>query len=73
MALAQLKIQSVMVEGGARLLQSFIDAGFWDEARVITNNELLIAGGLRAPELGRVHSTSLEILQNDTIRYYRNS
>ena len=32
----QQKIQSVIVEGGARLLQSFIDEGIWDEARVIT-------------------------------------
>jgi diaminohydroxyphosphoribosylaminopyrimidine deaminase/5-amino-6-(5-phosphoribosylamino)uracil reductase len=27
-------IQSLMVEGGARLLQHFIDEGLWDEARV---------------------------------------
>ena len=29
-------IQSLLVEGGARLLQSFIDAGAWDEAYVET-------------------------------------
>jgi diaminohydroxyphosphoribosylaminopyrimidine deaminase/5-amino-6-(5-phosphoribosylamino)uracil reductase len=50
-ALYQLKIQSVLVEGGARLLQSFIDEGYWDEARVITNNELELPGGLPAPVL----------------------
>ena len=50
-ALYQLKIQSVLVEGGARLLQSFIDEGYWDEARVITNNELELPGGLPAPIL----------------------
>ena len=50
-ALYQLKIQSVLVEGGAHLLQSFIDEGYWDEARVITNNELELPGGLPAPVL----------------------
>jgi diaminohydroxyphosphoribosylaminopyrimidine deaminase/5-amino-6-(5-phosphoribosylamino)uracil reductase len=50
-ALTALKIQSVLVEGGARLLQSFIDEGYWDEARVITNNDLEISGGLPAPVL----------------------
>jgi diaminohydroxyphosphoribosylaminopyrimidine deaminase/5-amino-6-(5-phosphoribosylamino)uracil reductase len=32
--LARRKVQSLMVEGGAQLLQSFIDAGLWDEAFV---------------------------------------
>lgn len=49
--LYQLNIQSVIVEGGARLLQAFIDEECWDEARVITNSELTAAGGLPAPRL----------------------
>jgi diaminohydroxyphosphoribosylaminopyrimidine deaminase/5-amino-6-(5-phosphoribosylamino)uracil reductase len=77
-ALWQLKIQSVLVEGGARLLQSFIDEGYWDEARVITNNDLTIPGGLPAPELKGARFAEAERrfegaenLLNDTIRYYR--
>jgi diaminohydroxyphosphoribosylaminopyrimidine deaminase/5-amino-6-(5-phosphoribosylamino)uracil reductase len=70
-ALAQLKIQSVLVEGGARLLQSFIDEGYWDEARVITNNDLLIPGGLPAPELKDARLVESETLLGDTVRYYR--
>jgi diaminohydroxyphosphoribosylaminopyrimidine deaminase/5-amino-6-(5-phosphoribosylamino)uracil reductase len=31
-------IQSVIVEGGATLLQSFIDHNLWDEARVFVGN-----------------------------------
>ena len=50
-ALYQMKIQSVIVEGGARLLQSFIDEEMWDEARIIKNEELIINNGLAAPEL----------------------
>lgn len=52
-ALFQLQLQSVLVEGGAQLLQSFIDAGSWDEARVITNQGLSIGSGLAAPVLSQ--------------------
>ena len=50
-AMYLLKIQSVLVEGGAKLLQSFIDQNCWDEARVITNEQLMIDRGIEAPEL----------------------
>jgi diaminohydroxyphosphoribosylaminopyrimidine deaminase / 5-amino-6-(5-phosphoribosylamino)uracil reductase len=69
-ALHRLKIQSVLVEGGARLLQSFIDADTWDEARVITNGGLELSGGLPAPRLGRVQHIRREKLLDDTISYY---
>ena len=48
-ALYQLKIQSVLVEGGAKLLQSFIDEGYWDEIRLITNQNLQMADGIASP------------------------
>lgn len=41
-------IQSVIIEGGARTLQTFIDAGMWDEVRVFTGNAVL-SKGLLAP------------------------
>jgi diaminohydroxyphosphoribosylaminopyrimidine deaminase / 5-amino-6-(5-phosphoribosylamino)uracil reductase len=69
-ALYQLKVQSVLVEGGAMLLQSFIDDGLWDEIRIITNRELRINEGLAAPvpENGiLVKSTKLF---SDTIETY---
>ncbi|MBS1602140.1 MAG: bifunctional diaminohydroxyphosphoribosylaminopyrimidine deaminase/5-amino-6-(5-phosphoribosylamino)uracil reductase RibD [Bacteroidetes bacterium] len=71
-ALYQLKIQSVLVEGGARLLQSFIDEGYWDEARVITNTKLELPGGLSAPALDTIQPISREDLFADTIVYYKN-
>jgi diaminohydroxyphosphoribosylaminopyrimidine deaminase/5-amino-6-(5-phosphoribosylamino)uracil reductase len=71
MALSQLKIRSMLVEGGARLLQSFIDEGYWDEARVITNNDLMIPGGFPAPELKDARLAGAESLLNNTIRYYQ--
>ncbi len=47
-ALYQEGVQSVMVEGGARLLQTFIDAGKWDEARIFTG-PVKFGKGVRAP------------------------
>ena len=70
LALHHLKIQSVLVEGGARLLQSFIDEDYWDEARVITNDDLEIPAGLPAPRLQQGTLVSRESLLSDSIRYY---
>lgn len=69
-ALYQLKIQSVIAEGGAQLLQGFIDAGLWDEARVIENSSLKIEKGLNAPQIKNVLLQKIETIQTDTISYY---
>ncbi len=70
-ALYQLKIQSVLVEGGAKLLQSFIDEGMWDEARIIENEELMIEAGISAPVLQNQRWISAEELFSDRIHYYK--
>lgn len=70
LALHHLKIQSVLVEGGARLLQSFIDEDCWDEVRVITNDDLDIASGLPAPQLKHARLVSRESHLSDSIHYY---
>jgi len=67
-ALYHLKIQSVMVEGGAKLLQSFIDEGIWDEARVIENGELIVDRGLNAPEL----DDGVLLFNEKILRLFRN-
>lgn len=71
-ALYQLNIQSVLVEGGATLLQTLIDAGLWDEARVIQNEHLQTGEGLSAPLLKNQQLLKKEQLQSDTISYYVN-
>lgn len=43
-------VQSLMVEGGAKTLQGFIDAGLWDEIRVETV-PVVVNGGTKAPHL----------------------
>ncbi len=67
----RLGLQSILVEGGAQLLRSFIDAGVWDEARIICNEELTITNGLNAPSPGRQPERN-EKLVSDTIFYYTN-
>lgn len=48
-------IQSMIVEGGAKLLNSFIDSNLWDEARIITSTKkfslLSTEKGIKAPNL----------------------
>ena len=45
-------LQSLLVEGGARLLQSFIDSGLWDEAYV-EQSPLVLGAGVGAPLMPR--------------------
>lgn len=68
--LYQQKIQSVIVEGGAQLLQSFIDENLWDEARVITNVEMVIGKGIDAPALSNKKLIKEEISGTDKIEYF---
>ena len=69
-ALYELKLQSVIVEGGAKLLQSFIDEGLWDEARVIQNEELIIKHGLKAPLLFNTPKSYEQKFLSDKIVIY---
>jgi diaminohydroxyphosphoribosylaminopyrimidine deaminase / 5-amino-6-(5-phosphoribosylamino)uracil reductase len=65
-----LGIQSVLVEGGRRLLQSFIDEGLWDEARIISNNSLIVQEGLDAPHIQQGSLVSEENILNDQVFIY---
>ncbi|HJV20478.1 MAG TPA: bifunctional diaminohydroxyphosphoribosylaminopyrimidine deaminase/5-amino-6-(5-phosphoribosylamino)uracil reductase RibD [Sediminibacterium sp.] len=66
-------IQSILVEGGAQLLQSLINEGWYDEIRVITNTSLQIGAGLAAP-VATADSLYKEeqFLDNRIQYYYRN-
>jgi len=72
-ALYHLKIQSVLVEGGAMLLQSFIDEQLWDEARVITNTKLSAGNGLRAPKVIHAIESASWFLQDDRVEIFTRS
>ncbi len=69
-SLFELQIQSVLVEGGATLLQSFIDIGLWDEARIIRNEQLAIGNGMNSPKLEKVSLLNQEKYFTDTISYF---
>jgi diaminohydroxyphosphoribosylaminopyrimidine deaminase/5-amino-6-(5-phosphoribosylamino)uracil reductase len=71
-ALYRMHILSVMVEGGARLLQSFLDEGLWDEARIITNTKMTLQRGLPAPVPENYIQSGEEKIMDDLIRYVRN-
>ena len=68
--LYQMKILSVMVEGGAKLIQSFIDEGVWDEARVLTNKKMILNAGIPSPILTDVKQFNEHHLGDDIIRTY---
>ena len=61
---------SLIVEGGARTLQTFIDEGLWDEARIFTGN-ILFGNGLKSPVISGNLKES-KILEGDTLKVLRN-
>jgi len=44
-------IQSLIVEGGGKTLESFLEQGLWDELRIETNTQLTVTDGTHAPKL----------------------
>ena len=70
--LYQRKIQSVLVEGGTTLLQSFLDAGLWDEMRVL-RSPMMLGRSQTAVQAPRVQGRliSREMVGNDELTIYR--
>ncbi len=64
------EIQSVIIEGGAQILQSFIDANLWDEAYVF-KGDTIFEKGLKAPKLKKVSFEIKKILK-DTLKIHKN-
>ena len=65
------KIQSVIIEGGAKTLQSFIDENIWDEARIFTTDKKL-ENGVKSPIIKgkkiseiQIDTDCLKIILND--------
>ncbi len=72
------QILSVFVEGGARLIESFLESGLWDEARVFTG-KMCFGQGVKAPEPGtepverlRLRETVVEVFMNHFGKFYNN-
>ena len=60
-------IQSIIVEGGARILELFMQAGLWDEARVF-RSPLVFGSGIAAPRLNG--NAFVESLSADQLFFY---
>jgi diaminohydroxyphosphoribosylaminopyrimidine deaminase / 5-amino-6-(5-phosphoribosylamino)uracil reductase len=62
-------IQSVIIEGGSKTLQSFIDLGLWDEARIFIGDRIF-KKGIKSPKLdGKVEKKRGII--NDRLTIYK--
>jgi len=65
--LYEAKILSVIVEGGAVLLNSFIAAGLWDEARIFTG-DVLLKEGIKSPVLQDEVPAFNTAISNDSLQ-----
>lgn len=63
-------IQSLIVEGGTKLINSFIHKGLWDEARVFIS-QMKLADGVNAPSLDH-KPVSKEDIAGDTLLIFKN-
>ncbi|XMO88490.1 bifunctional diaminohydroxyphosphoribosylaminopyrimidine deaminase/5-amino-6-(5-phosphoribosylamino)uracil reductase RibD [Algibacter sp. AS12] len=69
-ALYNIEINSVIIEGGAKTLQTFIDENLWDEARIFIGTTTFL-DGIKAPRLiGTLISE--EKIQSDRLNIYIN-
>ena len=63
-------LQSVIIEGGQKTLQSFIDTGLWDEARVF-ETKIELQQGVSAPILKGFSKTSTILIDSDCLHFYQ--
>lgn len=65
------KIQSVLIEGGAQLLNSFIKNNLWDEMRIFTAMNKKIKDGIKAPVINiNLRPTKVEKIGSGKLRTY---
>jgi diaminohydroxyphosphoribosylaminopyrimidine deaminase/5-amino-6-(5-phosphoribosylamino)uracil reductase len=68
--LYRMEVISLMVEGGASLLNSFLESGVWDEARVFTGN-CTFRSGVPSPMIG-TEPSQRQYIGDDLLEVYRN-
>ncbi len=66
--LYELQIQSVLVEGGAFLVNEFVKKDLWDEVLVFQNPDLHFAQGLKGPVFAL--KNSFELVGNDKLFHH---
>lgn len=70
-ALHRRGIQSLLVEGGAHVLQQFIDSGLWDEA-FVEHGVVALGSGTSSPRLPSHLSPTPHIFFGRTVDFYSN-
>lgn len=63
------KIQSLLVEGGTTLLQSFIDSGVWDEM-FVEHSEIVLDEGVKSPVIPKGAVMKTEIRDGICVCHY---
>lgn len=64
-------IQSVLIEGGTKTLQTFIDQNLWDEARIFSTQSIL-SDGIPAPDFDKSTFHSLQSIEDDQLMTFYN-
>ncbi len=59
-SLYELNIVSVLIEGGSKTLQAFLDKDLWDEIRIIKSKHKIFNAGITAPKINILHSWQYE-------------
>lgn len=65
------QVQSVIIEGGATTLNSFIKRNLWDEAYIFKSSSVVFKEGLKAPDLTKTQFKTKNVL-NDDLHIYKN-
>ena len=64
-------IQSVIIEGGNKTLQTFIDSNLWDETRIFVGN-CTFENGTKAPILNKMYQEKSETIGTDKLLIFKN-
>lgn len=68
--LCKYEIQSIIIEGGSKTLQSFINENLWDEAFVFVG-DVAFKTGLKAPKMKKA-PISIQKISTDALKIYKN-
>jgi diaminohydroxyphosphoribosylaminopyrimidine deaminase/5-amino-6-(5-phosphoribosylamino)uracil reductase len=69
--LYQLQVQTLLVEGGATLISSFLNTDCWDEALIFQNPDLTFGTGIKGPEFPLKNSFEL-VGEDKLFHHFRN-
>ncbi|HBY69179.1 MAG: riboflavin biosynthesis protein RibD [Flavobacteriaceae bacterium] len=69
-------LQSLIIEGGAKTINTFIAENLWDEAHIFTGSPIF-GNGVKAPNFSEEQKANIsllseESLQNDTLQIFKN-